>query len=432
MSTSANCGFQFRKAGHGLFYTGRIDTFDFVYDCGSKQKKSLFESIDSYKSQHGGGNIDLLVISHFHGDHISGLDHLFENFQVTDVIIPYFTPIERLILALRWTDIPEWYVRWYYDFLADPVSYFLDKGVRRIIIVGGEWRKRQKRDSGKGFKKDTKEIPEKTRKEFEIPSLGEEMPAEKMPENHDLREIIVSNDPSWQKPMEENRLFVKDHNGMVLLSGWLFRFFNYTPEERNLAEFRRCVRRNGVSPGDQKSVKNAITDEQKRKILKDCYRILFKDLNNTSLVLYHGPIGKNKSDFRVNEGSVTLSTGGVGQNCLSGSAPHRIIEENRMGQFLTGDIDLNHDYVQIEAHYSGLLEKISACQVPHHGSKRSWNSKIMDDLENCNLWIVSSGTSNQLGHPHFDVCQDISDRCHGLYLCNQKAELILNGTVRWY
>lgn len=433
MSTSADCEFHFQKVGQGLFYTGKIDTFHFVYDCGSRQKKSLFESIDSYKNKLNGGEIDLLVISHFHCDHVSGLDHLFQNFEVTDVIIPYFAPIERLILALRRGDIPKWYSRWYYNFLADPVSYFLDKEVRRIIIVGRGWRKGQKRDSGKDFKKNTKESSEKIRKEFEIPPLGEEMPAEKMPENQDLREIIMSNDPSWQKPMKENRLFVKDHNGVVSLSSWLFRFFNYKPEERNLAEFRSCVTGMGVSAVDPISVKNAITDESKRETLKDCYGILFKDLNNTSLVLYHGPIGKNRSDFTVDGEHMTLLPGGMGQSrLLSDSALGHIAVENRMGQLLTGDIDLNHDYVQINAHYSGLLQKTSACQVPHHGSKRTWNSKIMDDLENCSHWIVSSGTSDQLGHPHFDVCHDISSRCRGLYLCNQKAELTLNGSVQWY
>ena len=111
--------FTFHNVGQGLFYTGKIDDFNFVYDCGSlsKYKKYLFDSVNNYV-----GNVkklNLLIISHLHIDHISGLDTLLNRVKVDKVILPYFLPLERLIISLRNLKYP----RWVFNFLSDPMSY---------------------------------------------------------------------------------------------------------------------------------------------------------------------------------------------------------------------------------------------------------------------------------------------------------------------
>ncbi|MBQ3640893.1 hypothetical protein II906_03080 [bacterium] len=65
--------FTFHPVGHGLFYTGIIKSlaskkqFSFIYDCGGKTNDILNKSFESDELPE---SIDMLVISHFHSDHI--------------------------------------------------------------------------------------------------------------------------------------------------------------------------------------------------------------------------------------------------------------------------------------------------------------------------------------------------------------------------
>lgn len=137
--------FTYNKVGQGLFYTGQIGDFNFVYDCGSKDRDFLERAIEEYHKEIGTRPIDLLIISHFHDDHIVGIENLLENKTVGTVILPYLSPEERLMTYLSEDDatvasLPDWY----YDFLADPVYFcleapdsFITGKVKKVIVMGG-------------------------------------------------------------------------------------------------------------------------------------------------------------------------------------------------------------------------------------------------------------------------------------------------------
>lgn len=94
--------FEFHPVGQGLFCSGELfslcDTsisnprnlFRWVYDCGTSSKRSLLdEAIDQAFTaplckQETEPTIDLLVISHFDKDHISGLPKLLNNYTDTE------------------------------------------------------------------------------------------------------------------------------------------------------------------------------------------------------------------------------------------------------------------------------------------------------------------------------------------------------------
>jgi len=107
--------FWFFGVGQGLFHAGIIDKgdgsfFSFVYDCGAteKNKDSLKSSILAFKSklmQYGKDNhLDLLIVSHFHDDHISGLPDLLSGMTVGKVILPYTTS-SMILIYLRTTKL---------------------------------------------------------------------------------------------------------------------------------------------------------------------------------------------------------------------------------------------------------------------------------------------------------------------------------------
>src|SRR6218665_3901070 len=131
--------FKFHPVGQGCFYSGYIKYKDFyfsvVYDCGTvSPKKFLTDEINKYKTSLK-GDLDVLIISHFDEDHINGVFELLQGITCKNLIIPYYEPIERLILAISSgdTDSEE-----YIQFLQNPITYFIEKDFKidRIIVIG--------------------------------------------------------------------------------------------------------------------------------------------------------------------------------------------------------------------------------------------------------------------------------------------------------
>lgn len=87
--------FNFFPVGHGLFYAGSIDykKFTFVYDCGTdistSESVDLTSQIKCLKEYLGGKALDFVVLSHLHYDHCCGLEELFKEFEIKELILPY-------------------------------------------------------------------------------------------------------------------------------------------------------------------------------------------------------------------------------------------------------------------------------------------------------------------------------------------------------
>lgn len=88
----------FHPIGHGAFYTERFyerdnddPSLSVVYDCGSKTPSILQNEIDITFLNHD--VIDLFFVSHFHNDHICGVDYLLNSKQCTikRFVIPVIT-----------------------------------------------------------------------------------------------------------------------------------------------------------------------------------------------------------------------------------------------------------------------------------------------------------------------------------------------------
>lgn len=102
----------YHPIGQGAFYTEVFTNSDntrfvMVYDCGSEtaiadMERSMDDQIDDFKQSIGPNpNIDLLFISHFHADHINGLDKLLDGVTVRKTIIPMLTSEVLLLTRVR-------------------------------------------------------------------------------------------------------------------------------------------------------------------------------------------------------------------------------------------------------------------------------------------------------------------------------------------
>lgn len=99
----------FHPVGQGAFYTEEFRSatrpqFITIYDCGTETAAggmdiTLSQQIQDFKYRLWNNEIDLLFISHFHEDHVKGLDDLLKGTQVKRMVIPMLT--EDVILATR-------------------------------------------------------------------------------------------------------------------------------------------------------------------------------------------------------------------------------------------------------------------------------------------------------------------------------------------
>ena len=94
--------FTFHPVGHGLFYTGIIknlesrNQFTFIYDCGGKNT-----GIDSRILKADLPEvIDLLIVSHFHADHINGILELKKKCKIKTAILPYLDETKKIYIFL--------------------------------------------------------------------------------------------------------------------------------------------------------------------------------------------------------------------------------------------------------------------------------------------------------------------------------------------
>ncbi|MCX8524677.1 hypothetical protein OF897_12210 [Chryseobacterium formosus] len=104
-----NQEFIIHPVGQGLFYSGKIShknkvKFRMVFDCGSVTSGAYQSEINIYRDDDflKYKIIDLLVISHFHQDHVNQIGNLLNGkIKIKKLVMPFLTYEERLFLVLK-------------------------------------------------------------------------------------------------------------------------------------------------------------------------------------------------------------------------------------------------------------------------------------------------------------------------------------------
>jgi len=370
----------FEGIGQGLFYTGSLlqdhSRFDFVYDCGSvSDHKHLDQSINRYSSL---SKFDLVIISHFDEDHVNGIKKLITDKRVSLLVLPYVTWVERLIVATNSQAADPDYL----SMLSDPIAFFTgdDFNIDRIIIIGGP------------------DLPPGS-ENGPIPVLPDETEIGKLSDNAFRMNI-------FGKPVEDNliaelttKFSGNPHHKVnfyktpfLITSGnlWEFQFYNQESNNSVLVEkFRieveKMIDEEGITIRD-------IFEKQYRAMIRTLYRRGFGNINQTSVIVYHGPL---------------RSWG--------------ILPYYKEGTFLTGDINFSRKKNLTPAliFFRDYLEKVSVFLVPHHAAKNNWSFSHPSILDNFEAYVFCAGL-NRTHHPDKRVLEDITDHCHGYLLnCNE-------------
>ena len=332
------------SVGDGFCYEGMIQNnqgndYHFVIDCGSEAPKhkaqrrgQLSNKVDcsmrleeiTDKIAGHDKHLDLFILTHFHEDHYNGYKELFAKTKVDKVIMPYLYPEERLCLIIN-SDISDDGAEFLINPYAAILNYFRENDSdTELILVRGNSSDQDYRDQ------DEPPLAENTR-------WGEE---------HEDSANIIETENIERSHVQVVRSFA---NGTRIRGfDWMFKLFNLEVDESKLNDLRKFV-----GNMTAQNLNNLI--KTSKSTLKAKYEIiaqhLYKDLNNTSVVTYNGPINV----------------------------------QHRCGTLMTGDIDLNHGITdEILMYFQNELDRIALFSIPHHGSDKNWNEKFIshDKLDN--------------------------------------------------
>lgn len=371
--------FSFNAVGQGLFYSGRIEMdkmkFNIVYDCGAMPKDGFIgRAISYYNNEYCGEDIDLLIISHFDVDHFNGIPDLLRKHRVKVVVVPYLTVMDRVLLGLSVInnkmdeDEKKKLVNIYYD----PIEYLYNHADNIVVLYGED-----------GFREDD----ENTEKEF---PRGESL-------GYRPHEWSIFTNKKGRQWFVRNNTTLKIH-----LNDWEFIFYNKHTQTSDVDNYVRALE--SALQSNKRTIcelHEMMRDYKKFVAFKNKIKSVMpqKNMNDNSVIMYHGPIYNNYND----KPDCILA-----ENILRSN---RIYEDSnlrrmcRCGTLLTGDYSkFDTDWQEIvDAIGENRVKRVGHFQVPHHGARSSF--KRYDEFDCC---IISYGTKNTYGHPNKDVLNIIA------------------------
>ena len=411
---------KFHPIGQGLFYSSSLQldeiSANVIFDCGSENIELINNEIDQY----GNKDIDILIISHLHYDHVSGLEYLLMNRIVNTVILPYLFPEERLLLWLFNHNKPDWYKR----FLTNPYSYLNEKKkVKKIIIINGD---NDNNDYSVGFLD-------------EFPPLNDNLIKEK---NIQIKLDNVSQDIREQIQKTENiefddkKFFLKKDKGYISISQLFLAFFNYKiKKNEKFNRFIEEIEKLGINNTESKLTQ--LQNKKKQELIRKSYEILAKDLNITSLAAYQGfvfPFKKRERFIYVcrKNDCQDVFINNLYCDCFDCFVDAyfrcRFINKYKIyfdcfcnchincikmiGTLLLGDIKLDYKIKkkkEMFVHFKKLLPSVRLVQLSHHGSKNGWNDRLISEIPSNSTYIASHGATNKYKHPHKEIVLKLAE-----------------------
>ena len=388
LSRSSQLQCEFWNVGQGLFSSGRIQmgnapAFHWVYDCGTNSSPKLIQNaIQKYNQQENNADIDLLVLSHFDKDHISGVKELLKNGRkIKRWVVPYYPLWQRLVIASLLEiqpDDEEW------AFYQNPIQYF-------------------KTDFAEELKETQFLLLPAKENENEI-SISLE------PSNFD---DVLSFETTKKLSdefdnLEQNVHWLNPNKALLLRKGEeQFEFVLYNVPFHLLAKVPTNL------TAFQKQVEQIIQSHQSNSTdptpaLKTLYTLAFgngsKNKNIISQYLY---IRNIKPPSFWGMGNNHIFDVSIGNENEIAVIPK---DKTKNAILYTGDAFLNDLSLLTDLTQSLGVERMAriyCLQVPHHGSKHNWQQGLAKILSPC-ISVFSADSQRRKGHPHGEVLKDFA------------------------
>lgn len=411
--------YSFYPVGQGLFSrgiapTGKRDPYVWVYDCGTNSKrKYLTDSLNQFASDAPWSSaaarhrIDLLTISHFDHDHISGMVELLRTYRVRDLLLPYMPLWQRLLVAaLEDRGVTSQLTR----FLRNPAEFVANLGdvsVERIIYVGS-----RNDDGGEGVpisrspddrpsrpSNESSNDPEEEQEDWRVTlQIGQGPTAEDEPPQHGTRTRRKSSGPKVEFLAHASAIEV----------GGVWEFVPYNDSELMFlvtSEFRSTV---SWLTEEFLSAKTNIERETWLRYIRLAYDTQFDDTgerrNLASLFLYAGPMGFERRAYPRR--GITFVASKYPKREFKYHIPD--LRHASCSALYTGDgyMDTFARFDKLRKYMSPRrLGSIGILQVMHHGSRNNWFEGI-GGLFAPQFSVFSSQPSRKKSHPHQEVVRD--------------------------
>ncbi|MEQ4986544.1 hypothetical protein ABN080_03580 [Proteus sp. fly-1089] len=379
----------FHSIGQGAFYTEEFDNFTFVYDCGTAtvgvdahgKSTNSKARINTYVMDYfeSGKIINFLFISHFHRDHINGLEYLLSHYEVKHIFIPQYNIYERVIELININN----------EDGHDKIDINFDLFDNELILE-----------------------PIKT-----IKAISTNIKVILV--KHDHSDNIIDNDISDYEVSPDSYF----NSGELLLSpipNWIFIPINYKNKFRS-RKFSEKLKKLNIEFRNTDDFVKAWGDEDKKNNITNIFKGLPGKANENSMVVYSGSSINNYLFSDINHISLT----------------EKEIEEDEIN-FERNVIGMNESsciyFGDYEAKKKGALELIknrlkayynSVCtiQIPHHGSFENYSEDIN---ETHNIYsVISYGEKNRYGHPSPCTRKLIEKNAGILFEVTEKPSTIL-------
>ena len=388
--------------GQGCFHAASMSLEEgssrlhYVYDCGSDTPRHLRRQIVRYRTYTP--SIDALFVSHFHADHVSGLDELLGTLRVETVYIPYVSDLV-LLLDIVEADMEANLSGSLIEITFNPESWFGRRGVQRVVRISPG--------------------------PPNLAVLGEQV--EPNPEDDRLR-FVESPAATRVSPARLGRAPVRaellkmDPGGVGVhalgrFTGWALVPYVHPASVAGLSVFKRKLR-SALNLPSRKVMSSqvlaaALCDRSTRKAIQRCYEAIIPGgssrlHNRTSLSLYSGPTRQIEGDVRLCHGPFPY---GIPELYPFNRFWMCRVHPEALGWIGAGDADLNTTRVREEWQraYRGVGSQVGTLLLPHHGSWRNFHPDLLD-FPNLELCVASAARPSRYKHPSEETIGEINQR----------------------
>lgn len=391
----------FHGVRQGLFASGCLyqandpqPKFLWVYDCGSTSTSLLGPRIHDLKRfVNGRYIIDLLAISHFDKDHISGVAKLLGEFQVRTLLLPYVPLWERLLIAFERgiTDEAD------LEPFIDPVRYLTSvegAEIERVVIVppGND-----------------DDIPPGERGTIE----GDNLPEGPWKQFYGAEDLKYNEDKAAQYADAElgATIEILDATSSVSVLGlWEFVPYNANRTTPISSSFETAVIERRIELLDDR---NSSSRGELLQGLKEIYDEEFgkssQARNVISLFLYSGPIYETWDDYQLRRSYPQyLPPFPKRCPCFRRVHPRRNRMWKKCSVLYSGDGYLDQPNLVDDLRRrmgEERMKKLGIFQVNHHGAEANWHKGLAKSI-NPDHSVFSSNPDKHPHHPHESVLRD--------------------------
>lgn len=380
----------FHPVGQGLFASGQFEynnsqPFRWVYDCGTESDAPrLKDQLDELCGACGDVEkpvLNLLAISHFDRDHVSGIPELLKRFQVHTILLPFMPLWQSVAAALQnGADKDEAIL----EYFVDPITYFARQDnaqIRQIIFV--------KPSSGKcNSPIDSDNFKDIEGLQFEAEAAGESEAPERSINSHARRKFQV--------------FHLKKNTRLLAGPGWEFVPYNDLKAGPPITPaFVKAVTKEKVA------LLSGPCNVDRRDAIRRLRRIYDKHFGHSamrrniiSLFLYAGPTADADCfpPYTTSHFHNSFYPAWRRQYCHSCCAT-----------LYTGD-----GYLNTRSRLNALttflggerVDRIGCLQVMHHGSKTNWHEGVAAALRPCVSVFSCDPEYKSYKHPHGPVTRD--------------------------